>query len=221
MKLHRMIQPLSCMLITLSMTCILCGSQERVDIHDSQIYEYEKTPYDILNSDAPHKTTSHVISETSKQELEHVDLCKKLDRTITSFGSWGMEYLLQPKAEPTTIYTFQNSIKNLSNNKDALHRLQHLLYSIRESESYLLSYFEDNDELHQEIGNDLYFNKLLDYSPELNESITALEGSIHGMPLAEICAYIGFMLGPSISTEARTYFNRITGRPQNNESLYY
>jgi len=146
--------------------------------------------YDILSQHSGSIISSSVTPDITRRELEHQDLCKKVDNTVTSFGFWGLEhYLLQPTTDIDVIQAFQSGIEKLQDNNEDREFLQRLLYEIYKSQDFLLSYFESQDEIHQEIGSDLYYDKLLTVKPDLNDSMVALDVGVHARPGCEACLH--------------------------------
>lgn len=154
---------------------------------------------------------SHVIPEHSKDELEYEDVLTQISSaTQTQFGRWGMQHLLQPKTDMSHIQTLQTTLHTLIENPDIRQELQHQLQIIRDSESSLISYFQESGDLSERLGNYLYYNTLQRVAPFLNYSPRALSLGVHCGPLLSIWGGVTLTLLPNWISQAKSYGQRVS-----------
>jgi hypothetical protein len=119
-----------------------------------------------------------VIEPNEWHELDGDALAKKLDRSITGFGCWGLRQLLWPVADSAVLEYRQQLIKKLVADQEFFDHYQSLLQDLARTETNILSYWQEHNELHEQVKS-LYFSLLGSYSArfdaQLNNSRTALE----------------------------------------------
>jgi energy-coupling factor transporter ATP-binding protein EcfA2 len=122
-----------------------------------------------------------IIMPNEWQELEMDDLIKKLDRSKTSFGFWGLKQLTQPVSNREAVFAMQNKVRTLVADKAKHAQLRQLLENINASENDLLSYWDDTEDL-QIAAKGLYYSILPPYTDSfdnvLNHNRLVLEGTI-------------------------------------------
>lgn len=124
-----------------------------------------------------------IIMQNEWQELEIDLLLKKLDRSTTAFGSWGLRTLAQPVAGIARVYGTTNRIKKLHQlyQGDLKIKINALLEQIKQSEEDLLSFFDPKEDL-QVASRSLYYEIASPFTDKidayLNRSKIALESSI-------------------------------------------
>src|SRR5579872_6694825 len=94
----------------------------------------------------PHAHVS-IIGEHEWKELQLNRLITALDRTTTSFGRWGLTYLLHPIADQSELSERQRIISFLVENPSVLRHFQKQLADIKKNEEFLLSYWNSKDQL--------------------------------------------------------------------------
>src|SRR5579863_7388085 len=78
----------------------------------------------VLNTVKYKNNHTPIIGEHEWQELQLDRLISTLDHTKTSFGRWGLTYLLQPIADEQEIMQRQHIVQFLLENDDVLQHLQ-------------------------------------------------------------------------------------------------
>lgn len=124
-----------------------------------------------------------IITSVERKELQLSDLAKKLDKTITTFGSVALAQSLQPIANFELILQRQAWAKSLLDDEKLYADIQLLLKRIKKTEDKVLAYW---DTAQRESGSKLfaraegfYFNLLkMVLGEKINENKWALEGAM-------------------------------------------
>jgi energy-coupling factor transporter ATP-binding protein EcfA2 len=124
-----------------------------------------------------YKSSFHsVITENEWRELQLDRLLPILDRTKTSFGRWGLRYLLHPIADVHQITERQKIVSFLIEHEDVLLDVQQQLSVVHEHEKSLLSYWDKEDKVNASCDQFYYTMPLI--KTYLNNSALALNTGI-------------------------------------------
>ncbi|MGE0207116.1 MAG: hypothetical protein AB7R69_04700, partial [Candidatus Babeliales bacterium] len=109
----------------------------------------------------------------SGDETSSAHLFSKVARTRTIAGEAALARMLaEPIQDISLLKERQNIIQELINNQDLFEKLDAELQAIKEVESFLYSYFQQEDPTNKELFKKSYFRDSLDF---LNQSSMALE----------------------------------------------
>lgn len=117
-----------------------------------------------------------IISGFEKRELQLNDVIDKCNRSVTAFGSTGLEQLLIPVSDYTEIHRRQIMIQSLVQDEALFNKLRASLSKIAEGEDALLTYWDAANPLKNALESKSFYYWLLPGSNKFNESSLALEG---------------------------------------------
>lgn len=127
----------------------------------------------ILNSVQPAVTIPNIIDTTTYHDLNIADLTKKIDRTITGFGPWGMQQLLQPVADKDEIVRRQQALIFLLEHPTVHDECIQLLRTLKDTQASFAAYWDEHNEDHR-AAQSLYFGSFLN---RLNNNMLALDAA--------------------------------------------
>lgn len=160
----------------------------------SPMQDFVQAIFDLV----PYKRLhDHIVRDVEWKELECDLLVKKLDRTQTLFGFWGLRELSYPICHARELNRRQTIIKKLTTDYYCKKRVAQILDDIKTTDMHVVAYWNINDELNTR-AQSLYYSLLGSWlapvNRYLNRSRVALEGaSIVG--LAKASAMLASVLG--------------------------
>ena len=143
-----------------------------------------------------HKYNS-IITQVEWAELEYELIIKKLDRTQTAAGFWGLKELAVPIADIAQLDFRQNIIKKIINQKEFADQLNNYLQTIKSLEDDTYTYWDTNDLLRGQVRA-LRYSIFDPYTKEIDDTLNRNKVTLELSILAEIgksCLGLATLLG--------------------------
>ncbi len=113
-----------------------------------------------------------IMLENEWKELLCDEILNKLNRTVTSFGTWGLRKSLQPIADKDALLAQQQRVRALVDNEELYVTIKNALTIIKDTEDALLTYHNSANILHRDAKGCYYSETLV---PSFNKSKLALD----------------------------------------------
>lgn len=126
----------------------------------------------LLDQIRPFSFKESIIHELEWTELALHDTLAQINKTITSFGPWGIGRAIVPTANPELIKANQKRLQSIINRPKALESIKQALGTIKNNEEAILLYYKDS-QFHHDVKK-LYYGIFQNY---LNHNQFALDAA--------------------------------------------